>query len=91
MITQDDRTPEEVKTHHVLIAATDRFMSGWGGARGGASMCAWACRPEDAPSVWRWVSRREEMLRVREVGYDWNPRAAHSHVYVVHEGHPALG
>jgi hypothetical protein len=119
MVTEDDRTPEQLASHYWLIVGTDRFMSGWGGARGGASVAAWACKPEHSDKVARWVESREDMRRVREVS-EWcyrcggngkgtvgpagrcslcagrgrnryRPRsAAHFHVYVVEEGHPAL-
>lgn len=91
MERQDDRNASQKTTHNVLIAATDSFLSGWGQARGGASMCAWACRSEDADQVERWVRNRSDMKRVRVVGNDWRPKnAAHVHIYVVEEGHPAL-
>lgn len=35
---EDDRTDDQKATHKFGIAATDRFMSGWGGARGGSSV-----------------------------------------------------
>lgn len=91
MVIQDDRTPEQKKTHGVIIAATDKFMSGWGKASGGVSYAAWACRPEHFQKVYRWVESRSDMIRVRVVGNDWRPRAkGHAHIYLVDEGHPAL-
>jgi len=89
-IRQDDRTLEEMKTHNWLVTATDRFMSGWGDAKGGASKCAWACKREDVDTVYNWVSNRSEMKYVNVTNNKWHPRAAHVHIYVVHEGHPAL-
>ncbi len=91
-ITQDDRSFEQQKTHTILITATDKFMSGWGEAKGGNSKCAWACRPDqDWQRVYEWVKSREEMRRVGiKNGGTWYPNAAHSHVYVVEDGHPAL-
>ena len=86
----DDRTPEQHKTHNWLITATDRFMSGWGGARGGASKCAWACTPEHASHVLDWVRSRGEMKYVNSTNGRWYPRAAHVHIYVVDDEHPAL-
>jgi len=91
MIRQDDRNAEQMKTHNVLVAATDSFLSGWGQASGGASVCAWACKPEHADQVEKWVRNRSDMKRVRIVGNNWRPRnAAHCHVYVVDDSHPAL-
>lgn len=95
MIVQDDRTEEQRKTHRELVVMTDRCLSGWGQARGGASVAAWACAGIEAQrKVERWVRSRTDALRVRTV-YDgarrFRPRnAVHFHVYVVEEGHPAL-
>ncbi len=90
MTFEDDRTEGERLTHHVIWAGTDSFMSGWGHASGGKSYAGWACRPQDTMRVERWVRSRSDMQRVREVGNDWRPRAAHTHVYVVGTDHPAL-
>ena len=86
----DDRTPEQRTTHNWLITATDRFMSGWGGARGGASKVAWACKPEHAGHVLDWVQSRSDMKYVNSTTGKWYPRAAHVHIYVVDDEHPAL-
>ena len=86
----DDRTPEQKKTHRYLVAATDKFMSGWGEAQGTASYCAWACKYEHFDRVWNWVDSRPEMLRVREVSSDWKPKRGHTHIYVVDDDHPAV-
>lgn len=92
MIYIDDRTPEQQQTHNWLITATDSFMSGWGLAKGGKSRCAWACRPEHAAQVEKWVLNRDEMKYVSATNKPWKPRnAAHVHIYVVESGHPALG
>ena len=92
MTREDDRTIEERTSHWLAVVGTDSFMSGWGGAAGGASYAAWACRPDDVRTVEQWVSSRREMRRVRVVTLgDWRPRAAHVHIYVVNDGHPALG
>ena len=87
----DDRTPEQMKTHTYLVTATDRFMSGWGGASGGASKCAWACDSLDkAQKLFDWVSSRSEMKYVNITSNNWYPKAAHVHIYVVDDSHPAL-
>ena len=87
----DDRTAEQKKTHNWLITATDKFMSGWGQARNGNSKCAWACLPEHADKVLQWVESRSEMKYVNVTNRPWYPRnAAHVHIYVVEDGHPAL-
>lgn len=87
MIVEDDRTPEQKKNHTVMVVMTDRFLSGWGGASGGASVAAWACSTtEELTQAERWVHSRSDALRVRVV-YDsprrYRPRrAAHFHIYV---------
>ena len=88
---QDDRTPEQMKTYTYLVTATDRFMSGWGGASGGASKCAWACNSwSNAQKLFDWVSNRSEMKYVNITTGKWYPNAAHIHIYVADETHPAL-
>ena len=89
-IRKDDRTEEQKKTHNVLITATDKFMSGWGHASGGASKVAWACKREDVDKVYTWVNNRNDMKYVN-INYSgkWHPRAAHVHIYAVEEDHPA--
>ncbi len=93
MIYEDDRTEEEKQEYNCLITATDRFMSGWGRAEGGASKCAWAVRPEDCSDMLTWVQDRPDMKYVN-VHYrnKWKPRnAAHVHIYIAKRGkHPAL-
>jgi hypothetical protein len=91
MTYEDDRTRTQMKTHTVLVVGTDRFMSGWGGAEGGASYAGWACRPEDSDKVLKWVRRRGDQMRIRITSDPYRPRnAAHVHIYVVVDGHPAL-
>ena len=87
----DDRTEKEKVTHQWIIAATDRFMSGWGEARNGTSYAGWACEHKDIQKVETWVRSRSEMKRVRLVFGTWKPKGiGHTHIYVVREGHPAL-
>lgn len=93
MILKDDRTPEQKNTHIWGIVAHDKAMSGWGGASGGASRCAWAC-PQDVNSdrVYNWVKSRGDMCYVKKVDLSTYrpPRGtAHFHIYVVDAGHPA--
>lgn len=81
---EDDRTLTERETHQILIGGTDRFMSGWGGAKGGMSYAFWACEPGDYNACESWVRQRGDIMRVREVGNDYRPGSgcAHCHVYV---------
>ena len=95
MTYEDDRTEEEKSARRWLVVMTDSFMSGWGGAAGGASVCAWACTDSrEAATVERWVRSRGDARRVRTVidgPRRYRPRnAAHFHVYVPRDGHPAL-
>ena len=88
----DDRTDEQRKTHHVLVTATDKALSGWGNAKNGVSRCAWACEPKDYEKVLKWVENRSDMKYV-DVKYDgkWHPKnTAHLQIYVVTDGHRAL-
>ena len=89
-VYKDDRTDDQKRTHTVFVAGTDKFLSGWGDAKGGASVAVWACRPDDARSVFDWVKDRGDMSRVRYVSNPRKCKAAHVHVYVVDESHPAL-
>ena len=96
-IITDNRTDAERDTHRFLVIATDRFLSGWGKARGGLSYAAWACDTEErARAVQDWAESRSDSARVRLVielpGERYRPgkACAHCHIYVVHPGHPAL-
>lgn len=92
-IRQDDRTLEQRVTHRWGVVARDTFMSGWGGASGGVSRCAWACHPDvNLTRVEDWVRRRSEMRYVNVVDLNTYrpPRGtAHFHIYVCDPGHPA--
>lgn len=90
-VYQDDRTDEQRRTHTIIVSAIDRFMSGWGGAKGGKSIAAWACKPEHADRVFAWVKARGEMRNVRMSDHAFRKGAAHTHIYVVSDGHPSLG
>jgi len=91
MKVNDDRTPEQRETHRCLVIGTDSFLSGWGGAEGGVSYAAWACRSEDMRDVLTWVERRGDMKRVRVTYGSWKPSArGHAHIYVVGPNHPSV-
>lgn len=93
MKLQDDRTEEQKKTHKLAVVAADKFMSGWGGAAGGVSRCAWAIHPEvNSDRVFNWVKARKEMRYVNLVDLDtYRPPkgTVHFHIYVCDPGHPA--
>lgn len=87
MFTLKSLTEAEKITHRWGVVAKDRFMSGWGDAAGGASRCAWACKPEDLHECEKRIRDRKKMLYVNIV--DLNayrpPRGtAHFHIYVNH-------
>lgn len=94
----DDRTAEQRKTHLWAVVAHDKFMSGWGGARGGSSRCAWAVPVEFVHDgklnrLENWVRNRSEMRYVNVVKLDTYrpPRGtAHFHVYVADADHPGV-
>jgi hypothetical protein len=93
MTKQDDRTEKQKQTHRLAIVARDKFMSGWGGASGGASRCAWAVHPDvNEDRVFNWVKSRSEMRNVSIVDLSTYraPRGtAHFHIYVCDPNHPA--
>lgn len=83
MKIKDDRTPEQRKTHTLLVVGTDTFLSGWGEASGGTSYAAWACTPEQVDTVERRIRSRGDMKRVRVVGTPYYPKGrGHLHIYV---------
>ena len=94
MITKDDRTDEQKKTHYMAVVMKDKFMSGWGEAKGGASRCAWAFDPSKviAYRVRNWVSSRSEASYVNLVDlrkYRAPRGTAHFHIYVCGPDHVA--
>ena len=96
MKLEDDRTEAQKRTHFLAVVARDKFMSGWGGARGGASRAAWAIDPRgpvNPDRVENWVKSRSEMKNVNLVDlrtYRPPGGTAHFHVYVVEDSsHPA--
>ena len=82
----DDRTPAEVKSTIGFWLATDKSMSGWGGASGGRSIVACPCiNADDAYKVEKHFNARPEFKRVRWVsGNRLNIRLGsndHCHIY----------
>ena len=95
MVKQDDRTPEQRQTHRWGVVASDRFMSGWGGASNGTSRCAWACHPDASlDALESWVRSRSEMRYVNVVDLNtYRPPhgTAHFHIYIADPNHRAFG
>ena len=42
MTYEDDRTPDQKRTHNLIVLMTDRCLSGWGKATGGPRYAGWA-------------------------------------------------
>ena len=88
MQRKDDRTEAQQQTHTILVVGTDRFLSGWGAAKGGLSYAAWACTWEQADTMRQRIAGRTDMMRVRTVidkpGNRYAPKAPckHLHIYV---------
>lgn len=100
---KDQRKEELIDSHTVGVYGYDKFMSGWGDARGGWSIAIWYCKPMDANKVEEWVESRSEMVWVgQEMGSvvidkailacqtQKQNKVAHISLYSVDEGHPAL-
>lgn len=95
MTIVDDRNDTEKTTHIWGVVAKDVFMSGWGGAAGGASRVAWAVDDLSKTSkLFDWVNNRSDMKYANVVNLK-NYRApkgtAHFHIYVPKDGHPGFG
>ena len=82
MILEDDRTPEQKKTHNLIWLGTDPFLSGCGLATGGPSYAGWACTHADARECEAWVRGRGDMKRVRLVLGNYRPRPGRGHVHI---------
>lgn len=87
MTIQDDRTPEQRKTHRWGVVMRDSFLSGWGQARNGYSRCAWAFETlADAEIAESRVRARSDASYVRIVDlsqYRPSRGTVHFHIYVV--------
>ena len=83
---KDDRTDAEKAVTIGFVVATDRGLSGWGGATGGRSIVARPIRdPEECDRVLRLFEDRAGFLRVRYAsGSAYKPRlhsGDHLHIY----------
>lgn len=86
MTIQDDRNEAQKRSHTWLVVARDRFMSGWGQARGGYSRCAWAFETlADAERAESRIAARGDMQYVRVTRDTYRPPrgTVHFHIYVV--------
>ena len=84
-IRQDDREPEERQHTVGFWVATDKFMSGWGMAKGRSLVACPVFGADDADQVERRFRLRREFLRVRFVpGDTFYPKlyaGDHLHIY----------
>lgn len=92
MITKDDRTPDQKKTHRRAVVARDSFLSN-SAFTGGNSRVAWACSSDtEALSFYNHIkNNRQAMKYVSIVNLDTYrpPRGtSHFHIYVVEPGDP---
>ena len=96
-IIEDRRTEEQKEQLKYIVYAHDKFMSGWGQAKGGRSLCAWAVKSEsDKDKMLDWLERRSDMGRV-----DWDLSSefdrklnrktfAHCSILAITKEHPIL-
>ena len=96
-IINDQRTKEQKEQFKYVVYAHDKFMSNWGQARDGRSICAWAVETEaQKDRMLDWVEGRSDMTRV-----DWDLASefdrklnrksfAHCSIYSATKEHPIL-
>ena len=96
-IIKDERTKEQKEQFKYIVYAHDKFMSGWGMAKGGRSLFAWAVESEaQKDRILDWVESRSDMCRV-----DWDLASefdkklkrktfAHCSIYPTTKEHPIL-
>ena len=87
----DQRSAVQKTTLTTFVLGVDTFLSGWGRALHGASIAAWACRPDDVPAVRAWVESRSD---IRDVRVDWEGQipddCVQLSIYPVDANHPAM-
>lgn len=96
-IIEDRRTEEQKKQLKYIVHAHDTFMSEWGMAEGGRSLCAWAVESEsDRDKILDWVKSRSDMKRVNwSYACDFDSTLkfrtfAHLSIYATTKEHPIL-
>ena len=91
MIINDTR--KMASEYPYMVSAYDKFMSGWGMAKGGKSVAVWCCySPQDQEKIVKWLRNRSEMRYIKtRFATKWRPKnAAHVSYYAVDSDHPAL-
>ncbi len=85
MIIKDDRTPEEVTNTIGFVIATDKYMSGWGDAKGKSVVAVPFTSEQDKEKILNRMNLRNEMKRVRiTYGKQYKPNLRqddHLHIY----------
>lgn len=85
MIRTDDRTPIEIENTIGFVIATDKFMSGWGQAKGKSVVAVPFTSEQDKEKILNRMERRNEMKRVRiTYGKEYKPKLTtndHLHIY----------
>ncbi len=96
-IIKDERTKEQKEQLKYIVFAHDKFMSGWGMAKGGRSLCAWAVESEsDRDKILDWLERRSDMSRINwdlSIEFDRKLKRktfAHCSIYSATKEHPIL-
>jgi len=96
-IIKDDRTKEQKEQLKYIVHAHDKFMSEWGQAKNGRSLCAWAVETEaQKDKILNWLEARSDMIRA-----DWDLASefdrklkrktfAHCSIYPTTKEHPIL-
>ena len=91
---KDDRTDEQKNTHTTIIGGRDSFMTTWGREVGripsdGASYAFWACKPEDAKNMRKWIAARGDLSGVKTYHNKFPKKntSDHCHIYVATELH----
>lgn len=84
MLINDRRNDAQKETHRYLVVGTDRFLSGWGRAEGGASFAAWACESySEAQAMEKVIRARGDQKRVRIVhAKNYRPKCKHLSIYL---------
>lgn len=66
----------DIPRKRFYVLATDKFMSGWGHARGLTNVVCCPCDTvEEAEHIYRQLDSRREMIRVRITGSKPRPRS----------------
>ncbi len=86
-VINDRRTEAQKQRLTLLVVGTDKVLSGWGQARGGASFLAFACDSKTLDQVLKMARDRTDLYRVRVVidsrGSPYRPSRTCKHLSIV--------